>query len=299
MSRAARISKEVRTAIWDEALKDRSISRLAVAAKLKSIIEGMGERSPKTDTLLKEISKARNQQIPDSEDQPWSFGTLKEHPLAPDALPHVHRVWRYSLANGYLMTIRHARWVAQLHCLESNTITLWELALVYASREQTCASLRQPFDTLELDTSMMQGVWESETAKYVGRPYVGRGSSNHFNVLDEDTLREIVSEAEEPLFDKSFAEDAMLMPFGTLGLAEEATIVYSLWLKHIQKGPHWQQLKDKKKVTIITELRYWIQQQANALANVLGSEVRMFKDFRAIVEGRPIELLKIVGYEEE
>jgi len=270
----------------------------------------------KTQDIIRETRNSYDNR-PEREkklDNPWSIGSLKDFPLSPDTLPHVLRVWKFCLIRGELLTIRQANWVAQLSHCGSTVYGLWAMAASYARKEQASVSLREPlFETLGLDSSWTQGLWESATASSIGRKHWGRGSSRFSSMFDEKTVNVIVHEAEQSQFPH---EEDTVIPFdeqrshfhnqmlemddiNTLGLTDEAIIVYSLWLSYLKKGSKWRRLKAGKRITIVKQLRNWVQNQANILASFLESDYRPYEELSRIVEGRPEKLLKLVGYEEE
>ena len=176
MSRGPRISNTVRRVIAEEALKDRSYPRAAVAAKLQDIIERMGEVVPQEETLVKMISHARKHE-PSPLDAPWSLGTLPDYPIPAAALPtvlQVHEMQRITREypppeiRPYL-TIRQALWIARLHPLFVDTTRCLSHALSYAAAERACEVSGTPFDSTSLDR-MIVHILSEQIGKALGIP---------------------------------------------------------------------------------------------------------------------------------
>ena len=167
MSQGPKISNKVKRIIYEEALRDRSYPRTAVAAKLADIIEKMGEPVPKLETLEKMISHARNH-APSPLDAPWSLGSLVEYPIAAEDLPRVLQVFvQQEVVNKHRppeiqhpLTIRQALWAARLSPLIEDVTMIFIHAQIYASRDRACEVSGSPFDTTDLDAGIIRTLSE-------------------------------------------------------------------------------------------------------------------------------------------
>ena len=111
--RGRSLPKGCRALISSVALDRPNVDRAELANELPDILKKAGFGKPPTKTTLeKMISKARNGTS--LEDGPWHIGTLKEYPIAPEALPLV-----LAIARQHMLTIRDAKWVGRLYCVRS------------------------------------------------------------------------------------------------------------------------------------------------------------------------------------
>ena len=129
------IRNSVRRWLWQEEVKPAEEQRAnkVLAHVFHERLQGMHKQVPAISTLEKKIQNERKEIRKGNgpEDEPWSLVTLKEYPIAPEALPKVLEVYRNSWSHPELreagLTIRDAQWIAQL----SETKALEEWPLVY------------------------------------------------------------------------------------------------------------------------------------------------------------------------
>ncbi len=96
-------------------------SRSTVSKELKSLRERDEARSPKSQGL----------------DEPWTIGSLSEYPIPSDVLPRLFPIWlhRQEDPKSPLLTIREARWIAQLSSMTQDMGLLQAMAEVCAEDE--------------------------------------------------------------------------------------------------------------------------------------------------------------------
>jgi len=117
MSKGPRIKNWVKWHVREEALRNPTEPREAVAQRIEEYLSGK-EPAPTREYLCKMISEARNREGP--EDRPWSVASLPNFPISPDALPYVLSVWGHAKTEGRPLTIREALWAGRLYrALES------------------------------------------------------------------------------------------------------------------------------------------------------------------------------------
>lgn len=170
-----------------EANKDRKRARKDVHRAIVAALKKDKLPVPKLSTLMSKISKAR--QAPISElDAPWSLASLIEHPIPPDVLPVVLKVFKMRMRErerilrerermlrvekgslgegdftGNELTIREALWVSRLSALTTKTKELDGWATWYAVRQRAYEALGQLPDTSDLD-EMVMGLARKNTA---------------------------------------------------------------------------------------------------------------------------------------
>jgi hypothetical protein len=127
--------------------------------ELKSIVE---ERikgvnlSVRTYQVLKDNEMSRVKAEKDKRiDVPWSLGTLKEHPLPPDAIPLVLEALNSKAIFGRGPTIRVARWISILYPVIKDKKMLFRLSWYYALHERiNSLAGNQDYDTREFDSRL-------------------------------------------------------------------------------------------------------------------------------------------------
>jgi hypothetical protein len=109
----------------------------------------------KVQKVLATIRKKANE-LPDSpQDKPWSTATLDEHPIPPEAIPGVLKVWKLRAEKGDSFTIREAKWAARLSALITDPEKLSARASEYAHLELIYQLIGRPFDTTRMDRLLM------------------------------------------------------------------------------------------------------------------------------------------------
>ena len=167
--RGPKISSEVRQLIISQAIHDsKTMPRRALAVRLQDLIERMGEVSPTEDTLVRMISEARNKQ-PSELEKPWSIGACAHYNIPPDIIPILIMLQRLKADSDEekslgKITIREARWVAQLYPAAEPVINkiftneeeeLWWLSVIvngYVQRERVSEQMNEQYpNTSDLD----------------------------------------------------------------------------------------------------------------------------------------------------
>lgn len=160
-----RITAETRNTIYEEALKDRVISRIVLAQKLE---QKLGDKSPSLDTLEKLISSARNHP-PSILDNPWSIGTSSKYDISAYVFPLLVDI-RKVLGKEY-PTIRESLWISRLYPILKRRIRtafpndegklqgyIYFIAQQYARYEQIAEIMKKPYpDTTSLDEIYFSG----------------------------------------------------------------------------------------------------------------------------------------------
>ena len=141
MSRGPRIRQWVKWYVATEARRNRAEPQDSVIERIEEYLSDK-EAIPARDTLVKMISKARND---DPEDWPWRVATLADSDIAPEALPAVMRSWAWALEHDTPLTIRQVKWMARLYyVLKDKDVdfpnSLAERALTYANIEKAMKS---------------------------------------------------------------------------------------------------------------------------------------------------------------
>jgi len=105
----------------DEIFGSNYPSRSTVSKELKSLRERDEARSPKSQGL----------------DEPWTIGSLSEYPMPSDVLPRLFPIWLHNQEDpsSPLLTIREARWIAQLSDMTEDTEMLRVMAEMCAEYE--------------------------------------------------------------------------------------------------------------------------------------------------------------------
>ncbi len=113
-NRQSRIRPVLRSIIYQKALEYPRMPRELVAKDLVPLIEELKERVPDKETLMREISYARNHE---PQDDPWHVvpdTRISHYSISPEALPAVLRVWESETKENRLISSRQARWVERL-----------------------------------------------------------------------------------------------------------------------------------------------------------------------------------------
>lgn len=157
------IDPYIKAVIRRVACVDRQAPRKDVASKVREELSAMGVPAPTPLTLMNEISRARKFQT-EPIDEPWSVGSIVQHPIPAEVLPVVLEVQlRFPC-----LSIREAMWVARLSTLvdklskdpqseKRDSLFVW--AVIYAAEEQVCNVANLPFDTRILDRVLVNA-WE-------------------------------------------------------------------------------------------------------------------------------------------
>ena len=99
--------------------------KLLKQMKAEGLDQIFGSNYPALNTVSQELKQLRDKDSarPDelkSLDEPWSFGSLAEYPIPPEAIPLVASIYEKCLMEGnnserWNLTIREALWIGRLH----------------------------------------------------------------------------------------------------------------------------------------------------------------------------------------
>lgn len=196
------------------------------------------------------------------EDRRWSLGCLNDHPIPPEALPVVLKVWKSYVMRGspYFFSVRMAKWVARLYAVIPDIELIERWVLSYTQCEGTSEAMGKPFlETKGVDEALVMGDWELLTARLVGK------ASPLVSFFDRDTISPNRSLFVDSGADRTieWAEHfALWKPLEVsspeLELSGEAAWVYILWLDYFRRTPKWRRLSTKKRMEIALKLRGWV-----------------------------------------
>jgi hypothetical protein len=148
--RAKEIRDEVETQLHEQNLhfKPGWPGLSAVQKELTTIRKRESERPSELDEL----------------DKPWSVGSLNKHPIPPESLPAVMRVYyaerldqrtfEYLKKAQNLLTIRQALWIARLATVYKDPVTLVYIARFYAMDERVAEVQGKSLETFAFDFSI-------------------------------------------------------------------------------------------------------------------------------------------------
>ncbi|MGA2670444.1 MAG: hypothetical protein ABSF21_03375 [Dehalococcoidia bacterium] len=93
---------------------------------------------PSLSSIQKELARIRREMNePSPEEMPWTLDTLRDNPLSPEVLPKVFQIWLTNQENPFSppLSIREARWIAQLSSMTEDVERLRAVAEVCAEYE--------------------------------------------------------------------------------------------------------------------------------------------------------------------
>ena len=234
------------------------------------------ETPPKIETIVKEISKARNSK-PNDFDKPWSTAVCSEYVsyFPPDTIPLLMQLWRYSIHLDEVFTIRHAIWASRLafQLKDMDIARQWLHTVQYAKEEELSLLSNTPMNTFELDSSLVMGVLEKFTSNVGLEAQSLRFSRHNFVPTANDCgiMEEFIHAFPMYGFDD---EDLDLSQYNDrrqlyLLISElpssskffpdmESRMIYLDNLSSICKLPKWTTLSSKEIKDIIIELRIWV-----------------------------------------
>lgn len=267
-------------------------------------------------------------------DTPWTVGSTIKHTIKPEAMTTVLRVWRLNMAAGVQLTIREARWVAQLYALFSDIYELRDFASQYALQEQVYELSKQiskpkkAFETHYLDCLFLMDNWEYSTAQKLGllglsasplklssmpksiqirkgdgkkAAYFAKIMASSRRMFERELPPEIIPPEDLRKFKKEHPEPE---------LSEEAAWIFAYSLTYLSKGPLWSKLSGFEMMEVIFKLQNWVltlkpPESIESIEKSLDKEA-----YRKMQEGNitelqkifmkselpPAELLKQVGY---
>ncbi len=104
---------------------------------------------PSVSIVEKKLASLKTKGIaPQTEDRYWTRVTLAQYPMPPDALPAVLKVWAEALRKDKPLTIRQAKWAAQLCRVFKDADRLWSAAVECSYWERALIAI-PPADKLQ------------------------------------------------------------------------------------------------------------------------------------------------------
>ncbi len=292
----------------------------------------------KTQGIIRKARAALNKR-PEHEkelDAPWTLGACIDSGISSQELPSVGRVWKLCMATGIPFSVREAKWVARLHGLVKDTKELMTMAHFYSIREKAhyVSESTAPLDTSDLDGRLTMGIWEYAVTRQLGKiePY-SLGLENWMAPVNSLQISE-----KEGYVAAYYAEDLAGIRYGQhfnfdelpkpkklvevrdklskldiTEFSEEAAWIYANWLTYLSTGPEWGSLSFDDMVYIVIKLREWIlDYNPPSMDDPIGLLKSLVEsgsideypkgdatDFILKQDRKPVELLKLVGYEEE
>jgi len=148
-----RISQDTKKTITSHVLGNTDKIRGVLAEELEIIL---GDKSPSYDTLVKEISRIRNQEMSEL-DKPWNTATLKDYPIPQEAIPHIiaglESKKMFTHTRG--ITIRHALWISRICSVVQELDLLLKIAWNYALKERISEISNTDFVPAEYDKLLL------------------------------------------------------------------------------------------------------------------------------------------------
>jgi len=148
MAKGAYLTPRIKELITQTYLDDRQIrptearKLLLKRMKAEGLHEIFGPNFPSISTVSKELKSLRERdeaRSPKSQglDEPWTIGSLSEYPISSDVLPRLFPIWlhRQEDPTSPLLTIREARWIAQLSSMTQDMELLEAMAEMCAEDE--------------------------------------------------------------------------------------------------------------------------------------------------------------------
>ena len=317
MSQGKHISPIVRQIVAAAVSEHPDTTRDELVPVIRGRVRAAGKTVPADATLLKLISRYRNQP-PSDLDQPWTLARMRDYDFPAESLPLLSQVWRFALAIDEPLTIRQAYWVTKLYRLFPNPIYLWMWASAAAIGERSAELVGEPLDASSLDVvaSDLSG-WEQRSLALVGAPinliashvpplsYVSPTGVGALELLVTRGLPLRSDDDEAQCFDYLFSELVSQLPtLDTIGLSPDAQMVYLRWLAYLVRGPKWRSLSAEDAVDLVVSLRQWILQQQErlmsaqdeiGLADASSGLVPVEHEPAVIAGERPADLMRVVG----
>jgi|GEM_PF-2106290 hypothetical protein len=315
--------------------KNRKLLTSLILERINELIknQGLNGSSPQIETIEKEISIARNEfrRNPDPLGVPWAVGCTEG--IAPDRLPDVMAVSKFTHMLGQSISIREAQWVSRLSYSICDPMALKQWAGIYANREWVNMVFKQnkPIDTSDLDVVWSTPPWELATAYVIGklqRPlgwYMTEGESLVQTDIPPFNMSSGVVQVDE--YWTHFMTDWTENSFLSLGkpgsdgkkykteldelghikevdLSYEAERVYTLWMEYLCTGSRLRDLSVPERLEILKKLREWIRTHElakNSDKLIEGLPWPLISDLDKLAEEynlEPLELLAKVGHQD-
>ena len=239
------------------------------------------------DRLRKKIRPKLENILPESKrlDEPWSIGASVNFGISPEANRDLFDIWRVSLAIDQPISIRQARWIVYLRTLYPYAVdsysvkvsrNLWLISQswLYSIRERVSEIMGEKhFDTTDLDSASFMSPWELNTAVKLGKVSEVVFPLEHLTKLEESGTvltgppRQGFS-VEQAVWHNVRAKPPQhleIFAIGFLGevLPEEDDLVCAYWLRHLSKGPRWNELPRRPEVTRELQKRRQLQEKGH------------------------------------
>ncbi len=282
--------------------RDLSAEQVLISVRSQCAQDGLPiellPRKRKTQMILKKTRKEYGG-LPDEikkMDKPWTLASVERYPIPPEALPIVMRVWKQQLNWFEPFTIRQAKWVGRLYkVIPEDLVLLAHWSGLYAITERMNSLIGTEVNSAPFDAALVMGPWELLTALWT------------------DAVKLTESIGEFPL-----NELVQLSQASRVDFKEERDGVNKLWLDYFRKKPKWQQLNTEQQEWIRGRLRLWVLEHpwtedpswVSWFEYEEGLTIEQFNSHRLsntpkiVLEKftsnplfKPIELLKVVGYE--
>lgn len=264
MSKGPRISPTVKQTIYEMALENRNRPRRAVVARLKEVIEHMGEPVPSDETLERLVSRARASELSQL-DTSWSLGASVAHNIPSEANADLLQIWKWCVVVGRTFTIREALWVSRLRgIVPFEELLMW--AAEYALAEQAVASMHESsVDTTPLDFDLAFkgseegfsgkiGTWVKFAVHRGGTvPWPSPGYFKYKDLGGESHKRGILTCVG---IKPSMAVERLhgLKPMHRSELPEDTDMVYTIWLSLFSRSSKWKDMSNEAKEVIAQRL---------------------------------------------
>lgn len=237
-------------------------------------------------------------------DRAWSLGESARQNIPTDANEDLLKIWKWCIIVGRTFTVREAWWAAQLRGIVPFEFLL-PTAYAYSVRERACESLKQPFDTSDMDAELAFKPPEEYTRwPYLTAQYVGAIRADAPPLISQYESRECGAEIPltAMLLRPSQAVEAYLDLEESAKLPENANTVYSMLLREFSRGLRWQWMSKEAKQGIAKRLHEEVTAASKEMDDLWQAYLKSYlpEDLRQaagkVIEWEPSqELLKDVG----
>ncbi len=326
MSRGPRMSKTVIHLITQESINHPKKDRRLLATEIQDKISRICEPVPTEETIMKMISKTRNQPR-DTLDISWTLAESVNRDFPSEATPALLRAWKHCLALEIPFTIRMAKWASYLSTVIPDTATLVLYAHHYSTRERVYQLIGEEFDSTGLDAALTMDFSEYLTMSLLAKIYPLRVAGGVLP-LKPKTVVSFIEDAYEAAriaeytaiaiirfkhedkdnTDKNALrashEDWDVLPsIKESDLTEELVWIYTYWLTWLAKGPRWKDLQKEQIIHTMKQLREWVRTLKDKNLNRFLNFANLIKvkdiDYDDVLSNEdlvPIELTQKAGY---
>ncbi|NQT74670.1 MAG: hypothetical protein HQ553_18180 [Chloroflexi bacterium] len=270
---------------WRKSVADNremTAKEVLQAVKSQLSIGGNGDITlPKLRKVQDILREARERfEYTKDQDIPWSMATIERYPLPPEAIPKVLRIWKLLRTEGKSLVLREAKWIARLHLLASKPYRLFGLAEAYANNERLSELLGIPFDTANLDISLVSGENEHTALRLMAETSREFEESAHDEFLEiskgdgglaaihayDDFFRMLFQPSSTKLesseyIDEYFAFKNRCPKYSEFDASEETKWRYAHWVQYLSKSPKIQSLSIEEALNVIERLKDWVCSQ--------------------------------------